>query len=1373
MHTLPEWFTTAYKMARIAFLGVLFFCALAVCCPPAYADHSMQKPCVVCHTLRSANVVPCSRNVLKDQVLDALYNADWYCGAGWPSDCTKAQTEPLDCGYCHELDIGAEIKLGQITGGASAHPVDVLANGITIPAGKRILCNDCHNGPTSGTPKLTPESKCSKSETDGYPNHIDAIISTAINELPGWNRLDKNRPWLTYPYGPEPGTNPSTPTADWTKTTFVATDVLCFVCHDQTSTTKPPFTQDLNEAGMVNIMAEYNLTGGGHNVAGIGNGVGGVSNKKLPCYACHDPHSGVDPDSTSRVNHSLIIPIQKATGSDVVITNPYEPTATKDEQFTYAGFDPAVGGDRDLCLECHDSAKTTKVEGVRPVSLQHPIQSGNLKFGFHANAHANVIGSPSANCLQANGGCHQSPHNTSPFDCLGCHTNGATDFAKFPDNLKRVANVDSEYDGIGFVTGKGVKSQHNIAYNRSGSLSSTADNGCLSCHNVSGSVSGRKVALPDGTDFPPPAMDNRESLSAYNAFCTGCHDGSADTGESMSGLLAPRVERYFSKGGHGTGFTTGVHLESGNNDPKIPCLECHMYHGSTAYKLLPGNAQTTDWADQSPSDAGGRVVKGFDYTTLAETTATKFTIGGVSDSRAIDYVDYTISGANNNSRLADDNRRSWKYANYTNNPPWSTYYEATGNSTFPRDPAGDEIQYGTSGDIIDKTKLGCTDYAQNAVDKEIGFCYACHLYNNATDGTTDTFGKMIYTHEGVLPGQGTTCQSEEYCSTESFKKDCTECHDIHGSGAVSPENPNWFMIRGKITTGWQTTKDTYNVVFDDTEGNGIFTGIDSGDEQDTDNQDDICAVCHTQTTHNLRDSVTSHYQGNCFTCHPHGNNKKRPWIGFPGGDCVEACDGCHGFPPQRPADPVNPVAPPEENYPGGGGPHVEHVNFLAAKTGQPITFENVKSLCAPCHGEFAPYHWNIPGTAVWPSSIRADVAIGRRASSSWGGAAKYNDQLLPDPAVTPLVADDSAIGAFPPVGGNMSVDNSRCVTVDCHNDSTATKLAWYVTTAEPDPSGSVSGSLAQDAPLRTKICYDCHRAPGPDIRIYDKDGVQKYGKKGTSGVTTFYDPVKINAAANYYGTVSTYGRGGHGDVKIQSESPFINSDPGHTIATGAPIDCTACHDWQAAHFPVAAANMYRLRNTTVENSLHTSFGLCNECHSGSTYPGQSPAYHHHPSFIPLPSSSTYSNKYPIKKEVDGGTTWTNTSGIYAQSAYAPSNPTIFGPAGNKDVDYFTDWYNRGPTWPINPNENHNQTSPRPVFINENGAYNSTTSPKATLPLAEMIIGTDTGKIMCVTCHNPHGTDLFVFDPTGIGRDIADHNMLRLQDTDNTLCNACH
>ena len=112
-------------------------------------------------------------------------------------------------------------------------------------------------------------------------------------------------------------------------------------------------------------------------------------------------------------------------------------------------------------------------------------------------------------------------------------------------------------------------------------------------------------------------------------------------------------------------------------------------------------------------------------------------------------------------------------------------------------------------------------------------------------------------------------------------------------------------------------------------------------------------------------------------------------------------------------------------------------------------------------------------------------------------------------------------------------------------------------------------------------------------------------------------------------------------------------------------------------------------------------------------------------------------------------------GHYEQDGYSASGET-----GSPDFD--VDW------WGGQPGLGNQDPPPAPA-------------PFAVLPLERYVL--DTGisdRVMCVTCHNPHGTDLFTYDatdnnaaPGGSNASIPDNNMLRLRDSDNTLCNACH
>jgi hypothetical protein len=300
----------------------------------------------------------------------------------------------------------------------------------------------------------------------------------------------------------------------------------------------------------------------------------------------------------------------------------------------------------------------------------------------------------------------------------------------------------------------------------------------------------------------------------------------------------------------------------------------------------------------------------------------------------------------------------------------------------------------------------------------------------------------------------------------------------------------------------------------------------------------------------------------------------------------------------------------------------------------------------------------------------------------------------------------------------MDAANSRCVALDCHGQPAAGEnLNWF--------SPITDGAGASDGLAKSQACKGCHDQTPSQWRVYDAGGTLAYTGNAS------------NAAANYYRTLSGYSRGGHGDAGIQNEDPFVNSAPGSTT----PIDCTACHADGADHFPSASGNRNRLSVVTIENTGGT--GLCNGCHPRTTYPDN-----HHPSLqgtTQNPNRDIVVNaaSQPVRQ---APTTWFENppgSDHWEQDGYSAS-----GVSGNPD--FFVDWWNGS------------GTPPRP-------------QPLAVLPLIQFVgdqSGT-TNTVICVTCHNPHGTDLYVFDPGGIGGAIPDNNMLRLRDEDNTLCNACH
>jgi hypothetical protein len=947
--------------------------------------------------------------------------------------------------------------------------------------------------------------------------------------------------------------------------------------------------------------------------------------------------------------------------------------------------------------------------------------ASNVKFDFHQDVHTGAV-----NCLDRLGGCHLSVHNTNIYNCTNCH-----------------ASVGSEFDPA-----NNIKSRHDIPL---GDGSTAATNGCLNCHDAAndGNSSTKFRVAYGGTRYTRPAMDVRQSLSVYDNFCLDCHDGTGTNFTVGSTTYAPpQVNRYFKTEGHGA----TANFASGNVAANVPCIECHLYHGSTTYKLLPGDAPTTDTL--------GNVIKG---AAGATTVGAKFPIGDVRNSTKIDYRDYTLSA--NNSRLTDDNRKAWKWADYTTTAPWNTYYGDT------RDPQGTLVSFGTSGDMLANSKVpdevACGDNAQTA--PKIGFCDTCHFYNDATDGTrrNSTDGTMgwVYTHEGYFtaPAAATNCAGKEYDSKRNNHKDCTECHDPHGSGSSSG-TANGYMIRGKIVHGNSAAWTTDEVVLKDTGNDGsILVGCDGLDEDEdlcgggTNDTDDICAVCHTDPTlkyHRGDVNMPKHNEGgNCTArCHSHGWGATRgtsvgnvAGLGFPNsGDCT----ACHGYPPE----PTGSTTPPKENYGGGGGVHLPHVAFLESKTGASRADYPTLELCGPCHGQdaYAAGHLDSGESAGnWLITSRAFINIGDRSQAvHWGGSATYRGLSLP---------------TVPP-GDVMNATNSRCAGLICHGyASAAENLTWFnATQAALDTTVDVN-----DGDVRNRTCEGCHDETPAGLGVYN------------AANSLVYNATASDAAANYYAPISGYGRGGHGDPKIQDEDPFKNSDPSHSTRTLSQdgIDCTACHAQASAHFPAASANLHRLTNTNIEDG--SSFGLCNECHPRNKYPGPiTSTVVHHPSYrymkpstgavdvIPAPSTK-------ITINVSDSTTWSEMpptgSKHYEQNAYGAGGSASINGGGtfnfSGNPDKFVDW------WGGNPGGTTISPPPRPDF--RNGALGS---PAAALPLERYIYNSGlSNKVMCVTCHNPHGTDLFVFVPSvpSMLTSIPDNNMLRLRDEDNTLCHACH
>ncbi len=144
---------------------------------------------------------------------------------------------------------------------------------------------------------------------------------------------------------------------------------------------------------------------------------------------------------------------------------------------------------------------------------------------------------------------------------------------------------------------------------------------------------------------------------------------------------------------------------------------------------------------------------------------------------------------------------------------------------------------------------------------ETDLCATCH--------TVSTHGNI----DAALHFQG------------QFQVDCTACHNPHGPVG------NLALIRDEINDNQVTFT--------------ARTGEDSFDEPDDDNTDDLCATCHTATSHNRvpsnRDEA-EHFEGaTCTNCHGHNLDDQAETVD---GFLLERafCTQCHGTPPPPAAE---------------------------------------------------------------------------------------------------------------------------------------------------------------------------------------------------------------------------------------------------------------------------------------------------------------------------------------------------------------------------------------------------------------------------------------------------------------------------------------
>ena len=338
-----------------------------------------------------------------------------------------------------------------------------------------------------------------------------------------------------------------------------------------------------------------------------------------------------------------------------------------------------------------------------------------------------------------------------------------------------------------------------------------------------------------------------------------------------------------------------------------------------------------------------------------------------------------------------------------------------------------------------------------------------------------------------------------------------------------------------------------------------------------------------------------------------------------------------------------------------------------------------------------------------------------------------------------------------------------------------TRPSWYSSTW--GSAASVTWSTRTDATCQVR----CH---GNDTPAVDNDSAVAWSEKADSttfnnvclnchdlAVSSFQLPGDANsyrasnAAANYQGPVSGFSRGGHGDSNINDPSWFLDTAPGSTV----PLACVACHDETQAHFPVVTGNPYRVSSAALGNNLPGASpaegplsNLCTQtnCHpkvigSGNFAFLASPKHpnDHFPISAPVPIYVNYPSE-PVNLESVSDTT---------SPAYDPAGRSnAVGLHIDRYVDHWAYWgaqctADGGDDEPFLPLGDSLTKQVGDVFDNN--------------------VDSPSSLVTCITCHNPHGTDLFVAGQIcGSGStstSISSNRMLRLRNQDDELCLGCH
>ncbi|MBW6510959.1 MAG: CxxxxCH/CxxCH domain-containing protein [Desulfuromonadaceae bacterium] len=280
-------------------------------------------------------------------------------------------------------------------------------------------------------------------------------------------------------------------------------------------------------------------------------------------------------------------------------------------------------------------------------------------------------------------------------------------------------------------------------------------------------------------------------------------------------------------------------------------------------------------------------------------------------------------------------------------------------------------------------------------------------------------------------------------------KSCNVCHDPHGSS-------NIYMVKATSAGGYSGT-----VVFNS------ITGIDSYDEDDVANADDICATCHSYgggavTTHNNQTNEgVAHKEGlDCFTCH-----KSHTDVAAFGVGAGTACNDCHGFPPASGAH--------------RDGATLSDPELHTITVSYNVAVEDISD-CATCHSGADSYsydpsvdqggslnHSNASGRkTILTSSVGYNTTslncsgachASTAADGTWNDANGLNCDACHYYEAIPTSANNVGSGA---VGGSHNIHFNSATVTSCANCHAIPVDTAHITTGAGTDAARISGRAA-------------------------------------------------------------------------------------------------------------------------------------------------------------------------------------------------------------------------------------------------------------------------------------------------------------------------